>query len=55
MVEKILVRIAFCLVPALVAGATTALLSAEFGALFFVFGFAFGLDITEARPERGEF
>jgi hypothetical protein len=53
--EKTMMRLAFCLMPALIAGAACTLFGIEFGGFVFVAVFAFGLDITKARLERGEF
>ncbi len=50
----IMMRIVFCGVPALIVGVVVALFNPMIGIIAFAVVFAFGIDITKARPDRGE-
>lgn len=53
--EKAMMRIVFCSVPAVCAGAVMALIDIRLGIVVAAVVFGFGFDVTTARPERGEF
>ena len=53
--SKLLARLLFCSIPAIVAGGLIALLDKGAGVVIFICVFFFGIQMTEPRKGRGEF